>query len=129
MAFGCGNFRRRVVPRQLRKICRMRARRPTGNLPQYSRPENVKTAMGTCLHRCTNDRAIASSRAQGLYPLAKWRLSAGIQRMVRSDSGVSGVMFTIDTELVNDGIHHRIVRPGRKLVQGRSTWMNSMCKN
>ena len=27
-----------------------------------------------------------------------WRLSAGVQRMVRSDLGAAGVMFTIDTE-------------------------------
>ena len=29
---------------------------------------------------------------------AQWRLSAGVQRMVRSDLGSSGVLFTMDTE-------------------------------
>ena len=44
-----------------------------------------------------NDRAIAYRAHQG-FADAEVALSAGIQRMVRSDLGASGVAFTIDTE-------------------------------
>ncbi|AQC90400.1 phosphoenolpyruvate synthase [Bordetella pertussis] len=44
-----------------------------------------------------NDRAI-SYRVHKGYAHAEVALSAGIQRMVRSDKGSAGVMFTIDTE-------------------------------
>ncbi len=44
-----------------------------------------------------NDRAISYRVHQG-FAHEDVALSAGIQRMVRSDSGSSGVMFTIDTE-------------------------------
>jgi len=44
-----------------------------------------------------NDRAI-SYRVHKGFAHADVALSAGIQRMVRSDLGASGVMFTIDTE-------------------------------
>ena len=44
-----------------------------------------------------NDRAIAYRTHQGFVD-AEVALSAGIQRMVRSDLGASGVAFTIDTE-------------------------------
>ncbi|HET8597890.1 MAG TPA: phosphoenolpyruvate synthase [Castellaniella sp.] len=44
-----------------------------------------------------NDRAI-SYRVHKGYAHAEVALSAGIQRMVRSDKGSAGVMFTLDTE-------------------------------
>lgn len=44
-----------------------------------------------------NDRAI-SYRVHKGYAHAEVALSAGVQRMVRSDKGSAGVMFTIDTE-------------------------------
>ncbi len=44
-----------------------------------------------------NDRAI-SYRVHHEFEHHKVALSAGIQRMVRSDLGASGVMFTLDTE-------------------------------
>jgi pyruvate,water dikinase len=44
-----------------------------------------------------NDRAI-SYRVHHGFEHSEVALSAGIQRMVRSDRGTSGVMFTIDTE-------------------------------
>jgi len=44
-----------------------------------------------------NDRAIAYRVHQG-FAHRDVALSAGIQRMVRSDIGASGVMFTLDTE-------------------------------
>src|SRR5439155_3906054 len=44
-----------------------------------------------------NDRAI-SYRVHKGYVHADVALSAGVQRMVRSDLGSAGVMFTMDTE-------------------------------
>ncbi|HEY0915554.1 MAG TPA: phosphoenolpyruvate synthase [Solimonas sp.] len=44
-----------------------------------------------------NDRAIAY-RVHHNFEHAAVALSAGVQRMVRSDKGASGVMFTMDTE-------------------------------
>ncbi|MBS0575002.1 MAG: phosphoenolpyruvate synthase, partial [Proteobacteria bacterium] len=44
-----------------------------------------------------NDRAIRYRVHKGFAP-ADVALSAGVQRMVRSDLGAAGVMFTIDTE-------------------------------
>ena len=44
-----------------------------------------------------NDRAIAYRVHKG-FAHEHVALSAGVQRMVRSDTGASGVMFTIDTE-------------------------------
>jgi len=44
-----------------------------------------------------NDRAIAYRVHKG-FAHAEVALSAGVQRMVRSDKGAAGVMFTIDTE-------------------------------
>ncbi len=44
-----------------------------------------------------NDRAIAYRVHQG-FTHAEVALSAGVQRMVRSDLGASGVVFTMDTE-------------------------------
>src|SRR6185312_14091135 len=44
-----------------------------------------------------NDRAISYRVHQG-YAHADVALSAGVQRMVRSDKGAAGVMFTLDTK-------------------------------
>ena len=44
-----------------------------------------------------NDRAIAYRVHKG-FAHADVALSAGVQRMVRSDLGAAGVMFTLDTE-------------------------------
>lgn len=44
-----------------------------------------------------NDRAISYRVHQG-FDHSEVALSAGIQRMVRSDTGAAGVMFTMDTE-------------------------------
>ncbi len=44
-----------------------------------------------------NDRAISYRAHQG-FALGEVALSAGVQRMVRSDLASSGVMFTLDTE-------------------------------
>ncbi|AXK38279.1 phosphoenolpyruvate synthase [Crenobacter cavernae] len=58
---------------------------------------NVKDAMKHVFASLYNDRAIAYRVHKG-FEHAEVALSAGIQRMVRSDSGAAGVMFTIDTE-------------------------------
>ncbi|MBO7080699.1 MAG: phosphoenolpyruvate synthase [Neisseriaceae bacterium] len=59
--------------------------------------ENVKDAMKHVFASLYNDRAI-SYRVHKGFEHDIVALSAGVQRMVRSDSGASGVMFTIDTE-------------------------------
>ncbi|RXZ43383.1 phosphoenolpyruvate synthase [Crenobacter cavernae] len=59
--------------------------------------DNVKDAMKHVFASLYNDRAIAYRVHKG-FEHAEVALSAGIQRMVRSDSGAAGVMFTIDTE-------------------------------
>jgi pyruvate,water dikinase len=50
-----------------------------------------------------NDRAIAYRVHKG-FAHADVALSAGVQRMVRSDRGSAGVMFTLDTESGFDGV-------------------------
>ena len=59
--------------------------------------ENVKKAVLATYASLFNDRAI-NYRAEKGYAKAKIALSVAIQRMVRTDLGASGVMFTIDTE-------------------------------
>ncbi len=59
--------------------------------------DNVLHAIRKVFASLFNDRAIAYRVHQG-FDHADVALSAGIQRMVRSDLGASGVMFTIDTE-------------------------------
>ncbi|MBI1397608.1 MAG: phosphoenolpyruvate synthase [Betaproteobacteria bacterium] len=59
--------------------------------------ENVIDAVRHTFASLYNDRAIAYRVHKG-FDHAGVALSAGIQRMVRSDLGASGVMFTIDTE-------------------------------
>ena len=59
--------------------------------------ENILHAMKEVFASLYNDRAIAYRVHKG-FNHAEVALSAGVQRMVRSDSGASGVMFTIDTE-------------------------------
>ncbi len=59
--------------------------------------ENVKEAMHHVFASLYNDRAI-SYRVHKNFAHEAVALSAGVQRMVRSDEGASGVMFTMDTE-------------------------------
>ncbi len=58
---------------------------------------NILQAMREVFASLYNDRAIAYRVHQG-FAHADVALSAGVQRMVRSDRGASGVMFTLDTE-------------------------------
>jgi len=78
----------------------------------------VKLAMASLF----NDRAI-SYRVDKGFEHSKVALSVGVQKMVRADQGVSGVMFTVDTEsgfrdvvLINS-----VWGLGEMIVQGRVT--------
>jgi len=59
--------------------------------------DNILLAIKRVFASLYNDRAIAY-RVHSNFDHEAVALSAGIQRMVRSDIGSSGVMFTIDTE-------------------------------
>jgi len=59
--------------------------------------DHVLSAIKQVFASLYNDRAIAYRVHQG-FKHQDVALSAGVQRMVRSDLGASGVMFTLDTE-------------------------------
>jgi pyruvate,water dikinase len=59
--------------------------------------DNVLEAIKHVFASLYNDRAI-SYRVHKGFTHAEVALSAGVQRMVRSDLGAAGVMFTLDTE-------------------------------
>jgi pyruvate, water dikinase len=59
--------------------------------------ENILHAMKEVFASLYNDRAIAYRVHKG-FTHSEVALSAGVQRMVRSDKGAAGVMFTLDTE-------------------------------
>ncbi len=59
--------------------------------------DNVKLAIKEVFASLFNDRAI-SYRVHHGFDHKKVALSAGIQHMVRSETGSAGVMFTLDTE-------------------------------
>ncbi|MDX9874611.1 MAG: phosphoenolpyruvate synthase [Spongiibacteraceae bacterium] len=59
--------------------------------------DNVLIAIKEVFASLFNDRAIAYRVHKG-FDHSNVALSAGIQRMVRSETGASGVMFTMDTE-------------------------------
>jgi pyruvate,water dikinase len=59
--------------------------------------ENILSAIRSVFASLYNDRAIAYRVHHG-FDHHDVALSVGIQRMVRSDIGASGVMFTVDTE-------------------------------
>jgi pyruvate, water dikinase len=59
--------------------------------------DNVLHAIKEVFASLYNDRAIAYRSHKG-YAHAEVALSAGVQHMVRSDTGAAGVMFTLDTE-------------------------------
>jgi pyruvate,water dikinase len=72
-------------------------RRPAGNLSQCPRRSALLSTCRRCYASLFTDRAITyrKSRASIHEQVA---LSIGVQLMVRSDIGGSGVMFSIDTE-------------------------------
>jgi len=59
--------------------------------------DNILHAIKEVFASLYNDRAIAYRVHKG-FAHTEVALSAGIQRMVRSDTGAAGVMFTLDTE-------------------------------
>jgi pyruvate,water dikinase len=59
--------------------------------------DNVLDAIKHVFASLYNDRAI-SYRVHKGFQHAEVALSAGVQQMVRSDTGAAGVMFTLDTE-------------------------------
>ncbi|MBI2315292.1 phosphoenolpyruvate synthase [Candidatus Daviesbacteria bacterium] len=59
--------------------------------------ENILTAIKNAMASLFTNRAI-SYRADKGFSHLKVYLSVGVQKMVRSDLGCSGVMFTLDTE-------------------------------
>lgn len=59
--------------------------------------DNILEAIKHVFASLYNDRAI-SYRVHKGFAHAEVALSAGVQRMVRSDLGAAGVMFTLDTE-------------------------------
>lgn len=59
--------------------------------------EQILTAIREVFASLHNDRAIAY-RVHHHFDHTAVALSAGVQRMVRSDPAASGVMFTMDTE-------------------------------
>lgn len=59
--------------------------------------DNLKSAVKQVFASLYNDRAIAYRVHKG-FDHSLIYLSAGIQKMVRSDTASSGVMFTVDTE-------------------------------
>jgi pyruvate,water dikinase len=71
-----------------------------GQQETYLNIEGPEALLGAC-RRCYaslfTDRAITYRRLKG-FDHAKVALSIGVQRMVRSDTGGSGVMFSLDTE-------------------------------
>jgi len=65
--------------------------------------DNVKQAVKIVFASLFNDRAIAYRAHKG-YHHKGVALSAGIQRMVRSETASAGVMFSLDTESGFDGV-------------------------
>ncbi|HEV7617048.1 MAG TPA: phosphoenolpyruvate synthase [Burkholderiaceae bacterium] len=65
--------------------------------------DNVLEAIKHVFASLYNDRAI-SYRVHKGFAHAEVALSAGVQRMVRSDVGAAGVMFTLDTESGFQGV-------------------------
>ena len=59
--------------------------------------KNLLLAIKKCFASLFNDRAIVYREKKG-FSHFKIALSVGVQKMVRSDLGSSGVMFTLDTE-------------------------------
>jgi pyruvate,water dikinase len=59
--------------------------------------KEVLLAVKKCFASLFNDRAIAYRQEKG-FDHFKVALSAGVQKMVRSDSASSGIIFTLDTE-------------------------------
>lgn len=82
--------------------------------------QQVIEATKECIASLFTNRAI-SYRADKGFDHFKIALSVGVQTMVRSDLGCSGVMFSIDTEsgFKDTVLIHSIYGLGENIVQGR----------
>ena len=93
-----GHRRRGALLGHRRGPARSLLRRPAGDLPQRARRGGAcSSAMHEVFASLFNDRAISYRVHQG-FDHSAVALSAGVQHMVRSDLGASGVMFTLDTD-------------------------------
>ncbi len=83
-------------------------------------PEALLVAVKRCIASLFTNRAISYRTDKG-FDHFKIALSVGIQKMVRSDKGSSGVMFTIDTEsgFQNVVLINSIYGLGENIVQGK----------
>lgn len=79
-------------------------------------------AIKKCFASLFTDRAIAY-REEKKFDQLKIALSAGVQKMIRSDLASSGVMFTLDTEtgFPNVVLVNSIFGVGEMIVQGKIT--------
>jgi len=84
--------------------------------------KDLLLAVRKCIASLFTDRAI-SYRVDKKFDHFSIALSVGVQRMVRSDLGSSGVMFTIDTEsgFRNTVLINSIFGLGENIVQGHVT--------
>ncbi len=82
--------------------------------------QHLLLAVKECIASLFTNRAISYRHDKG-FDHFKVALSVGVQRMIRSDIGSSGVMFTIDTEsgFKNTVLIHSIYGLGENIVQGR----------
>jgi pyruvate,water dikinase len=82
--------------------------------------EELLKAVKKCIASLFNDRAIVYREEKG-FDHFKIALSAGVQKMVRSDLASSGVMFTLDTEsgFENVVLISSIYGVGEMIVKGR----------
>lgn len=84
--------------------------------------KDLLLAVKKCIASLFTNRAI-SYRVDKKFDHFSIALSVGVQKMVRSDLGSSGVMFTIDTEsgFKNAVVINSIFGLGENIVQGRVT--------
>lgn len=84
--------------------------------------DQLMLACKKCVSSLFTDRAISYREARG-YDHMAIALSVGVQKMVRSDLGASGVMFTLDTESGFKGVVliNASYGLGEYVVKGRVT--------
>ena len=84
--------------------------------------EEIMIAVKKCISSLFTDRAISYREDKG-YDHMAIALSVGVQQMVRSDIGSSGVMFTLDTESGYPGVVliNSAYGLGEYVVKGRVT--------
>ncbi len=84
--------------------------------------ENVLTAIKNCFASLFTDRAISYRESFG-FDHFNVGIAVGVQKMVRSDLGASGVMFTLDTEtgFRDVVVINAIYGLGELIVQGMVT--------